>query len=223
MRVSPAIITAALVLFAVGCRTGSPAVEQGRMDPVMADVFIFHHALGVTGGIEAFAKQLRGAGHRVIVPDLFDGRTFDSIEEGVAYAEKIGFDSIIERGVAAVPDQHGPLIVIGFSLGVMPAQKLAQTRPGVVGAVLCHSAVPPAFFGEGWPGSVALQMHLVEGDPWAEEDLEAARDLASAANGKLYLYPGTGHLVADPSHSDYDSAAAAQIQHRVLRFLSELP
>lgn len=188
----------------------------------MLNVIIFHHALGVTPGIEAFAEELRGAGYRVLAPDLFDGRAFASLEEGVAYAEEISFDTIIERGAAFAEGVDEPVMVIGFSLGVLPAQKVAQTLPGVRGAVLCYSAVPLATFGETWPPGVALQIHMVKGDPWAEEDIEAARELAAAAVGELHLYPGTGHLVSDPSSDDYDADVAQQITQRTLDFMAGL-
>ena len=51
----------------------------------MAEVLLFHHAQGLTPGVSAFADELRGAGHTVHVPDLFDGRTFGSIDEGMAF------------------------------------------------------------------------------------------------------------------------------------------
>ena len=187
----------------------------------MTDVLLFHHALGVTPGIGAIADELRAAGHRVTVPDLYNGATFDTVEAGVAHAEQVGFDTVIDRGAATAEGLDGGLVLIGFSLGVLPAQKLAQTRPGVVGAVLCHGAVPLSMFGDGWPDEVAAQIHLVEGDPFAEEDLDAARELAGAApDGELFLYPGSGHLVTDYSSSDYDPVAGRQIIERMLTFVT---
>jgi pimeloyl-ACP methyl ester carboxylesterase len=112
-----------------------------RFDP-MADVLLFHHALGLTAGVQGFAEQLRAAGHTVMVPDLYDGARFDTITEGVAHAEEIGFETLIDRGVAVAEGLGDRLVVAGFSLGVLPAQKLAQTRPGVIGAVLYHAAAP---------------------------------------------------------------------------------
>jgi dienelactone hydrolase len=185
----------------------------------MTDVLLFHHALGVTDGIEAFADRLRRGGHHVVVIDLFNGQRFDSIEDGVAHAEEVGFDTITDRGVAAADGLRGPVVTVGFSLGVLPAQKLAQTNPVVVGAVLCHGAVPPSAFGERWRDGVDVQVHLVEGDPWAAEDLDAARSLAQTAGGELFLYPGRGHLVSDSSHDDYDPTIATQITERTLAFL----
>ena len=120
----------------------------------MAEVLLFHHAQGQTEGFKAFADELRRGGHTVHTPDLFDGRTFASIEEGMAYASQIGFpEEIIERGVQAANGLGKELVYAGFSLGVLPAQKLAQTRDGARGALLFYSCVPTSFFGA-WPASV---------------------------------------------------------------------
>lgn len=95
----------------------------------MAVVLLFHHALGQTPGFHAFADQLRRSGHTVHTPDLYDGRTFPTIEAGMAHAQEIGFpDEIIARGERAAGELPPELVYAGFSLGVVPAQKLAQTR-----------------------------------------------------------------------------------------------
>lgn len=186
----------------------------------MTDVLLFHHALGVTLGIRAIADELRAAGHDVTVPDLFEGSTFDTVEAGVAHAEQIGFEAITDRGVAAADGLDDRLVVVGFSLGVLPAQKLAQTHRGVAGAVLCHAAIPLGVFADTWPRRVALQVHMVEGDPWAAEDIDAAAEITSASpRGELLLYPGTGHLVADDSAADYDPVVGRQIIDRIVAFV----
>lgn len=185
----------------------------------MAEIVVFHHALGSTSGVTVFAGMLREAGHTAHTPDLFDGRTFDSLEAGVAHAEEIGLDTVMDRGEAAVAGLPADLVYAGFSLGVMPAQRLAQTRPGARGAVLVHSAVPPGLFGE-WPAGVPVQIHLMEGDPWAEEDAEAARILVSEAGADLFTYPGSEHLFADASLPSYDPEAAALLAERTLEFLA---
>jgi dienelactone hydrolase len=186
----------------------------------VADVLLFHHARGLTPGVEEFADELRAAGHRVVAPDLFGGRVFDSLDDGVAHAEQIGFTTIAERGAAHADDVDERFVTIGFSLGVLPAQRLAQTHPGAAGAVLCHAAVPATAFGERWPAGVALQMHLGADDGWAREDLEVARHLAAEVDGaELFVYPGSGHLVADAGADDYDPVIAEQILVRVFAFL----
>ena len=188
----------------------------------MAEVLLFHHAQGRTSGVEAFADELRRAGHTVHAPDLYDGRTFATIGEGMAYAEQIGFPyEIIERGTRAADGLPGELVYAGFSLGVLPAQKLAQTRAGARGALLFHSCVPASEFGS-WPAGVPVQVHAMNADPMfvEEGDLDAARALVeSTEHGELFLYPGDQHYFADPSLPSYDADAVALLTKRVLDFL----
>jgi dienelactone hydrolase len=185
----------------------------------MAEVVLFHHAHGLTDGVDGFADALRAAGHTVTVPDLYEGATFDTVDEGVAHAESIGFDAIMERGVAAATASPGPAVYAGFSLGVMPAQRLAQTHPDARGALLYHAAVPLGYFGDAWPGEVPAQIHIAADD----EDTPVAEELAgSGAPIELFLYPGTAHLFTDAGLADYDDAATALVLERSLRFLGEL-
>ncbi|MGH9298488.1 MAG: dienelactone hydrolase family protein [Acidimicrobiales bacterium] len=189
----------------------------------MAEVLLFHHAQGQTPGFLAFADELRAAGHVVHVPDLYDGRTFASLDEGVAYAKEVGFDTIAERGRLAADGLRDGLVYAGFSLGVMPAQMLAETRPGAKGALLFSAAFPASEFGASWPEGVPLQIHMMEADEWAVEDLPAARELTEAMDGaELFLYPGDRHLFADDSLPDYDESAARLLKQRVLGFLKDI-
>ena len=183
----------------------------------MADVILFHHALGLTPGVQAFADRLRAAGHLVIVPDFYAGRTFDSIEAGVAYAEAEGFAAIVDRAIAAAQPLPSPVVVAGFSLGSLPAQKLAQAHRGVVGAILYHGGVPPDVFGGPWPEGLPAQVHVIEDDAW--NDIDEVEAFIAASDGQLLVYPGTGHLVADSSHPDYDPEIADEIVTQTLSFL----
>ena len=185
----------------------------------MAEILLFHHAQGQTPGFLAFADGLRKDGHVVHTPDLYDGNTFDDLDAGIGYAKQVGFETILERGRAAADALPTELVYAGFSLGVMPAQLLAQTRAGARGALLFSAALPVSEFGT-WPDGVPLQIHMMEDDEWAQEDLPAARELAETVDGaELFLYPGDKHLFADSSLPDYDERAAAQLKDRVLAFL----
>jgi dienelactone hydrolase len=191
----------------------------------MTDVILFHHAQGLTEGVRSFADQLRAAGHTVTVPDLYEGKTFASIEDGVGYAQEAGFGTIIERGEAAAEELSADIVYAGFSLGVLPAQKLAQTRAGAKGALLFESCVPVSEFGNEWPSGVPVQIHGMDSDAFfAEEgDLDAAKDLvAEAKDAELFLYHGDRHLFADSSLASYDEAAAALLTQRVLDFLGRV-
>ena len=188
----------------------------------MAEVALFHHALGLTPGVVEFADRLRGAGHVVHTPDLYDGRKFDTLEEGIDHAQQIGFGELIDRGVHAVGHLSAELVYAGFSLGVLPAQKLAQTRPGAQGALLFYSCVPISEFGSAWPAGVPVQIHGMDADPIfiGEGDVDAARALVeSTGQAELFLYPGDQHYFADSTLPSYDADAAAVLLDRTLAFL----
>ncbi len=197
-------------------RDGRAASSHCIWSLLVAEVVVFHHALGLTEWVRGFADDLRDAGHTVHAPDLFDGQTFTEIEDGVAYSEEFGGPmAVVERGRAAVDSLPSEVVYVGFSLGVLPAQSLAQTRPGARGAVLCYSALPLGEWGDNWPatwpGDVGLQLHILEGD----EDVEYAEGLAATVEGaELFVYPGTEHYFAE-----HDDAAADQLRQRVLAFL----
>lgn len=186
----------------------------------MAEVLLYHHIQGLTDGVRAFADDLRQAGHTVHTPDLFDGRTFGSIEQGFGFARDTGFDAIRERGAAAAEELGSGVVYAGFSFGVTIAQWLAQTRPGARGALLMHSCIPVAEFGETWPEGVPVQIHGKEGDEFFDEDLPAAHELVnSTAAAELFVYPGEQHLFADSSLDAYDQEASALLMERVRAFL----
>jgi dienelactone hydrolase len=189
----------------------------------MTTSLLFHHAQGQTTGFLAFADELREAGHTVHAPDLFDGKTFDNLDDGVAYARQVGFDEIIRHGTAVAAELPADVVYAGFSLGVMPAQSLAQTRPGARGAILYSAALPTSEFESPWPEGLPLQIHMMDRDPWAEEDLPAAEVLVKEIeDAELFLYPGSDHLFADSSLGDYDEPAARMLKERTLAFLDRV-
>ena len=187
----------------------------------MAEILLFHSALGQTPGFLRLAGRLRAAGHTVHAPDLYDGSTFTSLKEGVAHAEEVGFDSLIDRGRASADGLPGELVYAGLSLGVMPAQLLAQTRPGARGAVLLHAAVPLSELGGTWPGDVPVQIHTMEDDAWGDADV--AREIAATVpSAEAFLYPGDRHLFTDDSSGEYTETAAQQVVARMLEFLDRV-
>jgi len=187
----------------------------------MTDVILFHHALGVTDGVSAFADRIRDGGHQVTVGDLFDGKTFDDIEEGVAYEEELGWEEMIARSEAAIAPLPPEVVIGGFSLGAVYAQRLVQTRGGALGALLYHGGDnPPSAFETPWPEKAGLQVHVSEGDPWFNRD--GGEQLASEAGGELFLYPGSGHLFTDSSWKEYDEASTDLVIERTLAFLERI-
>jgi len=196
------------------------------LELMMAEVVLYHHAQGLTDGVKAFADQLRQAGHTVHLPDLYEGRTFDTLDEGIGYAKETGFGVVNERGIKAGEELGDGLVYAGFSLGVMAAQQLAQTTAGAKGALFFDACLPVSEFGESWPAGVPVQIHGMDEDPWFTEedgDLDSARALvASTDDAELILYPGKVHLFADSSLPGYDAEAAKLMTTRVLAFLDPI-
>jgi dienelactone hydrolase len=193
----------------------------------MAEVLLFHHAQGLTPGVHAFADDLRAAGHTVHTPDLFDGRTFNSIDEGMAFIQETGFDDLRARGVRTADVLPAELVYAGFSFGESIAQELAQTRPGARGALLFYSDLPISgewAFGP-WPDGVPVQIHGADADPYfvGEGDIDAAREIVEKVeDAELFLYPGDQHYFADSSLPSYDADATALLTKRVLEFLDRV-
>jgi dienelactone hydrolase len=187
----------------------------------MSEVVLYHHVQGLTDGVRSFADTLRNAGHTVHTPDMFDGRTFGTIDEGMAFASDAGFAALAERGVVAAEAVQPGAVYAGFSFGVMAAQQLAQTRPGSSGALFMYSCLPVSEFEQPWPQGVPVQVHGKDADPFFLEDIEAARALVDSTDrAELFLYPGAEHLFADASLAGYDAASADLLMERVLAFLA---
>ena len=190
----------------------------------MTEIVLFHHIQGLTSGIHAFADRLRAAGHTVHTPDSFEGRTFASIDEGQAYCSEIGFQSIRDRGIAEAEDLSADVVYGGFSLGVMAAQTLTQTKPGARALLAYHGFADPSYFGT-WPDGTPVQIHAMDADPFfvGEGDLEPAQKFVEAHDeAELFLYPGDGHLFADHTLDDYDAGATDLLVERSLELLSRL-
>ena len=187
----------------------------------MSEIVLFHSALGLRPAVHRFADALRGAGHTVHTPDLYDGEVFDDLDAGVAKRDALGIPEIARRGAAAVEGLGDDLVYAGFSLGTGPAQMLAQTRPGARAALLMHGALPPDAFEVPWPSEVPVEIHTKQSDPWV--DMDAAHAVVAAArDGALHTYPGEAHLFADPDLPGYDAEAATLMLERAMRFVERV-
>lgn len=187
-------------------------------------IVLFHHVAGLTPGVEALADRWRAAGHTVHTPDLFGGRTFDSVEEGFGFVQaEGGFDQVRARALAAVAELPPRLVHAGISMGVVAAQHVAVHRPGAVAGVFLESFVAEEHIGP-WPADTPVQIHGMESDEFfGLEDLEPARDFAaSRPDVEVFTYPGDRHLFVDSSLPAWDAEAAARIDERVLTFLAGL-
>lgn len=188
----------------------------------MAEVVLFHHALGLTDGVRRFAHELRSAGHIVHTPDYFYGQVFETMDEGIAHLDEVGFQTLHEQAIEAAKDLGPEVVYAGFSLGVSAAQRLAQSVQGAKGALLFEGCLPASAFGE-WPANVPAQIHGSTDDPFFDEDLESAQELAGTnENIELFLYSGAGHLFNDSSAENYNEQLSSLVLERTIAFLSNI-
>ncbi len=187
----------------------------------MAEILLFHHALGLTDGLLALADRLRAGGHTIHTPDCYAGATFEDVDEGVAYAQTVGHDALLEAAHSAARRHRGADIAVGFSLGSMQAQMLAQDRRRFRGCLLVGGALPPTALGGVWRHEVALQVHVADPDEFVDPD-EVEALLYHAPHARLFRYPGRGHLFMDPSSHEYDADAADLFEDRATHWLAEL-
>ncbi|MGZ5416106.1 MAG: dienelactone hydrolase family protein [Nocardioides sp.] len=187
----------------------------------MADIVLFHHVGGLTEGVVAFAEMLRDGGHTVQTPDLFDGRTFADLHDGIAYVDSVGEESFAARAAEMVAPMAADLVYGGMSMGAARAAEQVLARPGAKGAFFLYGAIAPSWWEAAWPDGVPSQAHVTDGDEWREPDAEAEY-LAEVPGAELFVYSGSGHLFAEPGHTDYDEEVARLATRRILAFLTSL-
>ncbi|MEV4758634.1 dienelactone hydrolase family protein [Micromonospora sp. NPDC049559] len=186
----------------------------------MADVLLFHSVVGLRPAVLATADRLRAAGHRVVTPDLYDGRTADSIDDGFAIHDDIGRVNLRRRAREAARELPGTAVLAGLSLGASFAAELAAERPETPGLLFWHGAAgDPATVRAGLP----VQVHLADPDEFEPADEVAAWRKAMVDAGaelEIFTYPGAGHLYTDDGIPGYDEAATRSTWERSLAFLA---
>ena len=193
----------------------------------MAQILLFHHALGLTDGVRALAEQIEAGGHTVHTPDLFDGALFATPEEGIAHVESLGgFDTIAGLAMPAAAQHPQASVVAGISMGVVAAHKAAQTVPAFRACIDISGIVPLNAFAPLWQPHTALQVHLAAQDPWVQdEDLPLARSVSATdedpdAPAVLFEYETAAHLFMDSSTPDHDPALTEVLVRRIHELLA---
>ena len=192
----------------------------------MTQILLFHHELGLTDGVRALAQKIEAGGHTVHLPDLYEGRTFTTVQQGLAHLNEIGRAQIEARGVAATAEHRQASVVAGISMGVAPAFKAAQTVPAFRACIAVSAALPLNTYAPLWMPHVALQVHLGTDDPRVtQQELPLARSYASSAEepdnpADLFEYETAAHLFMDSSTPEYDEALTDLLVERINALLA---
>ncbi len=192
-----------------------------RKTGVMAEILLFHHALGLTIGLQSFAERLRANHHVVHCPDAYSGQTFKNLDDGLRFAQDIGHDALEEVANRAYRQHRDAAVVIGFSLGSSQAQQLAQHKRRIKACLLMGGAQAPESLGGDWRHTCHLQLHVADPDEWVDPDVVEGL-MYRAPNGELFRYNSKGHMFVDPSSRDYDADAADQFEDRVVDWLATI-
>lgn len=187
----------------------------------MATVVLFHSVYGLRPAVHSAADRLREAGHEVHTPDLYDGRTADSVEAGMELKDEIGRDELLKRAVTATaPLSEAGLVYAGFSLGGSIAQNLALGDTKARGLLLMHGTSDIAE--DAAVDELPVQLHVADPDPYEPHDWLNAwylRMQRAGADLEVFRYTGAGHLFTDEGLDDYDEESAEQVWRVALGFL----
>ncbi|MGW0467272.1 dienelactone hydrolase family protein [Streptomyces sp. NPDC003027] len=188
------------------------------------DIMLFHSTYGPRPAVEAAAERLRAAGHQVRVPDLFEGQTAETVEEGMELQKAIGKEELLKRAVlASAPYSDRGLLYAGFSFGASVAQTLALGDEKARGLLLLHGTSDIAESAS--VDDLPVQLHIADPDPFESHDWLTSWYLRmgkAGADVEVYRYPGAGHLYTDPDLPDYDEAAAEETWSIALAFIESL-
>lgn len=187
----------------------------------MATIALFHSVYGWRPAIAAAVARLRSAGHTVTAPDLYAGPVADTVDQGFALCEQIGWPVIVDRARQALAGLPPETVLAGLSMGAAVADALLAERPQAAGLLLLHNtgggeaeAVRPG---------LRVQLHIADPDVYETADEVTAWERGMTGAGaavRVFRYPGAGHLFTDPGTPDHDGPAAELAWQRALRFLA---
>jgi carboxymethylenebutenolidase len=198
-------------------------------DPGSTGVLLLHAWWGLDADLLAFADRLGETGFPVLAPDLFGGRTADTIEGAEALAtgaDEALADAITLGSVDALATRlggSGRIVVIGFSFGAAWALWLPAKRPeSIAGSVVYYGSMDGPSLAA---GRAPVLGHFAADDPYEPEENVTGLETALRNAGRevtIHRYPGTGHWFAEPSKAAFVPDAAEQAWERTLAFVQRV-
>ena len=194
-------------------------------------VLVLHAWWGLNDVFRDVCDRLADQGFVAVAPDLFGGRTADTVEGaeellGTVDDERTRDDvtaaaAYVREHPAVVGDGFG---VVGFSFGAAWALLLAtEFLPTAVSAAVVFYGNHPGIEESDYAASRAAFLgHFAEGDEW-EPDEEVRRTeeriRAAGREASFHFYPGVAHWFFERNRPEYDAEAAELAWERTLAFL----
>lgn len=197
-------------------------------------VLVLHAWWGLKPFIKEVCDRLAAEGFVALAPDLYEGRTADTIEQAEALLEQndqAAMEAATKGSLAylrAHPAVRGEQVgVMGFSMGAAWALLLATAfEPEAVGVVvLFYGNYSDLGVDEYAQSGAAFLGHFADDDPY--ESLEDVRQTEAAMRqaGRavtFHVYEGVGHWFFEADRPDaYDVATAELAWQRTLAFLRD--
>jgi len=189
----------------------------------MVHIALFHSVLGLRPVERSAAERLRIAGHEVATPDLYQGRTASTLDQGFALMNEVGWPVITQRARRALEGLPADAVLAGISMGAGVVGTLLADRPQAAAVLLLHALADiPATARPGLP----IHAHVADPDDFAPRaDIAAWLDAAdrTGVDARVFTYPHAGHFYTDASLPDYDERASGVTWRRILDLLRLLP
>lgn len=212
------------------CPNGTPSqgyfAEPASLDKVNSvGVVIVHEMWGITPLIKEVADRFAQAGYRTLIPDLFGGRTAETLEQGLAMMGGLDFanaaNQLIAGGALWLRERSKSVAAVGFCMGGAIAL-LAAGNAGALDAVVSFYGIPPAEAFDPATIRIPVACHFGQKDAWCTPSLVDAlesRLRAGGVNFELFRYDA-GHAFMNKAWHEYDPAATESAWARTLDFLS---
>jgi carboxymethylenebutenolidase len=201
--------------------------------PDAPGVVVVEEWWGVTDQIKATADDIAAHGYRVLVPDLYRGKTAavgdeaNHLMEGLDFGDATSED--VRGAVMHLKASGGKAAVLGFCMGGAIAMLAAMHVPEADAAIAFYGFPPPE---GGDPASIDIwvQCHAaLRDDHFAPERVEAfeAKLKSGGVNYEMYWYDA-GHGFCNPNPpgaaglGNYDALAAASAWERTYAFLGRV-
>jgi dienelactone hydrolase len=186
----------------------------------MVHVVLFHSILGLRPIERDLAREWEAAGHRVALPDFYEGRTANDYDQGFALYQEVGQSTVRARAAAALAVAPGEAVLSGVSMGAVRVLEHWGERAASRGALLIAGA---GSWSPGLRPGLPVQAHIARPDPFdPEEFFEEWVATNPGAALDLRRYDGAGHYFLDPTLPDFDETAARDARAAMLEFLARL-